>query len=118
MIPEIDVQRLIGDARNSCCKESYLVLHKDGILRIGTGARLIEKDLLLFFDISITLCPGVSHLNTKELDKAMSLAKRLSDIGFNCLCYEGQINCDKDVAMEKMNSEYKAIQYLINELGF
>ena len=117
MVETIDIKRLKTAALESCCRESYLVLLKCPLYRIGAGARLDgSKDYILSIDISINLCPGNSHTNTSTLEKGIMFAKGLKELGYEMNCLEGQINCEISVTEIEMNLEYKKILALLEEL--
>ena len=122
MKDRIDVEKLKEDASNSCCKESYFVIERNSVLRIGAGARVNEDGTcLLFIEISLNLCPGKSVLNTVSLEKSVQLAKVLKDRGYEITCHEGQINFEKVLSETEINKEYEQIRIIIDEaniIGF
>ncbi len=118
MRDKIDVEKLKSDAQNSCCKESFIVLERTPIIRIGAGARIGDDDVcLLFIDISLKLCPGKSIFSTVDLEKGVQLAKSLREIGYDISCDEGQINFEKSVYADDMNSEYVHAYGIIDKYG-
>ena len=117
MVQTIDIKKLKTSALESCCKESYLVLLKNNLLRIGAGVQVLgSKEFLLSIDVSINLCPGNHHLNTETMGKGISLAKELEVMGYDSNCREGQITCEINVAEEDLNSEFLKIKALIEKL--
>ena len=117
MVGKVDIKKLKADAVNSCCKESYLVLEKNSTFRIGAGARVgDDSDILLFIDVSINLCPGNSNLNTSVLEKGILLAKKLKGLNYELDCQDGQINCEKEISGNELNTEYDSIIEILDEL--
>ena len=115
-IKTIDAKELIEDARKSCGRESYRILHKDSAIRVGTGARLVEGEVPhLFIDVSIKFCPGNTWLSTSYPERAMALIRELESINYKVDCSEGHLNCEKSVRPENLNKELEAVRHLLTK---
>jgi hypothetical protein len=113
----VDAQRLVDGARKSCCRESYLVLGRNRVVRIGVGARLEGADRpITFIDVSIDLCPGGPSLDTGLLERGIALAKGLKALGYEMECLEGVLSCEKSFPAERMDKELLAVRHLLGEL--
>ena len=118
MIRELDINKLRDDAKKSCCRESYLILEKNMVFRIGAGAKFNGDDKCEFFlDVTINLCPGTSLMNTGVLEKSIALAKEFKAMGFELNCQEGQVMCEKSLKGAEMNLALENLIKVIEELG-
>ena len=117
MVRKIDVNKLKADAKKSCCNESYMVLERNQIVKIGVGAKFGGGDKCDFFlDITINLCPGTHLLNTKLLEKSIALAKELKILGYELDCQEGQVISERAFKGAELNPAFEALMEIFKEL--
>ncbi|MCK5310109.1 MAG: hypothetical protein KAJ33_06760 [Thermoplasmata archaeon] len=117
MVQTIDVNRLMADAKKSCCSESYIVLERNQIVKIGIGAKFIGNDKYdLTLDITINLCPGTSLMNTKLLEKSIALARELKALGYELDCQDGQVISERAFKAAELNPAYQKIVKIFEEL--
>ena len=118
MSKSIDINRLKDDAKESCCRESYVILEQNMVFRIGAGAKINDDDKCDFFiDMTINLCPGSSLLNTGVLENSIALAKELKALDFELNCQEGQVICEKSLKGAEMNLTYENLMKIIEKLN-
>jgi hypothetical protein len=115
----VDVKKLVSEARRSCCGESYTILERNVAYRIGVGAIIDESDKsTVFIDITISLCPNNHVFNIGLLEKNLHLAKRLKDRDYNLTCVQGQITFEKSLEGEDIRQEYMEIKRIISEIEY
>lgn len=118
MKKKINVKKLMADARASCYNETFIVLERNSVIKIGAGFRIgAGKDCQLFIEISLKLCPGKSITNTVSLEKSVQLAKSLKEIGYELTCEEGEVYFEKIVSESEMNQEYELALKKVSENG-
>ena len=117
MVRKIDINKLKDDAKKSCCNESYVVLERSQIVKLGAGAKFNGNDNYEFFlDIAINLCPGSSLLNTRLLEKSIALAKNLKDQDYELDCQDGQVISERSFKEAELNPAYGKLMEIFEEL--
>ncbi len=114
----INSSALAKEARVSKNKETYQLIEKNQIYRIGVGARTDSTDTPSFFiEILISLSAGSGKVDLSHLEKALTCLKTLQSKGY-LLAYEdgNSVSCEKK-RLQDLNEEYLAVKSIL-QTGF
>mgnify|MGYP001187674828 CR=1 FL=1 len=111
----IDTQALAEQAKAAPHKETYKLLQKNRVYRIGAGARAAPNGTLpcFFLEALINLSSSSGEVDLSLLEKVLSCLKTLHQRGY-LLAYEdgNTISCEKR-AIANLNEEYQTLQALL-----
>ncbi|MCW4017582.1 MAG: hypothetical protein NWF00_02680 [Candidatus Bathyarchaeota archaeon] len=110
----INSNALAKEAKVSKNKETYKLIEKNQIYRIGVGARADSTDAPSFFiEVLVSLSAGSGEVDLSYLKKALTCLKTLQSKGYLLAFEDGNIvSCEKK-RLHDLNEEYLAVKSLL-----
>ena len=106
-------------AKKATDKESYRVLHKTQIYRIGVGARATPFDASFFIEVMINLSDETKKVDLAKLESILRFLRVIQTRKYS-LTYEDDnyIQCETTRARQDLNEEYLSIKSILEtQLG-
>jgi hypothetical protein len=106
-------------AKKATDKESYRVLHKTQVYRIGVGARVTPLDASFFIEVVVNLSDESKKVDLAKLESILSFLRMLQTRKYS-LTYEDDnyIQCETTRASQDLNEEYLSIKSILEtQLG-
>jgi hypothetical protein len=110
----ISADELLDTAKKSADKESYRVMHKTQLYRIGVGARVTSPDTSFFVEIIVNLSDETKKVDLARLENITRFLRILHSRKY-ALNYEDDncIQCETTKAGQDLNEEYLFIKTLL-----
>jgi hypothetical protein len=112
----IDAKELLEMAKKNVDKESYRVMHKTQVYRIGVGARAALPDVTFFIEVIVNMSNESKKVDVAKLENILNIL-RILQIKDYSLTYEGDnyIQCETTRASQDLNEEYLSIKLLLKK---
>lgn len=110
----IIADELLEIAKKSTDKESYQVMHKTQLYRIGVGARVTSPDASFFIEVIINLSDETKKVDLTKLENTTRFLRILQTRKYT-LNYEDEncIQCETTKSSKDLNEEYLSIKKLL-----
>ena len=115
----IKTDELLDTAKKATDKESYQVMHKTQLYRIGVGARANPPDASFFIEVIVNLSDESKKVDLAKLENITRFLRILQTRKYT-LNYEDDncIQCETTKANQDLNEEYLSIKTLLEtQLG-
>ena len=110
----INTDELMETAKKSTDKESYQMMHKTQIYRIGVGARATPTDLVFFIEVIVNLTDESKKVDLTQLENTTKFLRMLQTRNYS-LTYEDDnyIQAETTRTGRDLNEEYLYIKALL-----
>ena len=107
----INADELFEIAKKSSDKESYRVMHKTQLYRIGVGARVTSPEATFFIEVIVNLSDETKKVDLTKLENTTRLLRILQTRKYT-LNYEDDncIQCETTKTGQDLNEEYLSIK--------
>jgi hypothetical protein len=115
----IKADELLDRAKKATDKESYRVMYKTQLYRIGVGARVTSPDASFFIEVLVNLSDESKKVDLAKLENIARFLKILQTRKYG-LNYEDDncIQCETTKASRDLNEEYLFMKKLLKtQLG-
>ena len=107
----INVDELLEIAKKSSDKESYRVMNKTQLYRIGVGARVTSPEATFFIEVIVNLSDETKKVDLTKLENTTRLLRILQTRKY-ALNYEDDncIQCETTKSDQDLDEEYLSIK--------
>jgi hypothetical protein len=112
----IKAEELLETAKKSTDKESYEVMHKTRVYRIGVGARATPPAPSFFIEVIVNLSDESKKVDLTQLENILRFLRMLQTRKYS-LIYEDDnyIQCEAIRASQDLNQEYLTLKSLLEK---
>lgn len=113
-LQSIQTNELLELANKSADKESYMVLQKTEVYRIGVGGRATSPNPSFFIEVIVNLSNETKKVDLAQLENILGCLRMLQTRKYS-LAYEDNnyVQCEITVAPQDLNEEYLTVKSLL-----